>query len=253
MKNPGARSSIILGLGAAALMLASIACSSSSSGTDGGGTGGTTAGTGGTTTGTGGGGGGGTKPAVVSYTFDTTGSTQGFNLQNYVDTSAYKNLGALAADAGVPDGGTYPTVTQADGFGQGTPASGALKVVANFTDYQQYVEVKVAESPPKDLTGTKLHAAINVTTSFYGGAFLYAKSGGMYVYASSIGQGLTTTGTFTSFVFDVGNATSATAGQTFDPTTIEELGVHIYSDGKPDGGTFTAGEYTFYIDNVVAQ
>jgi hypothetical protein len=248
MKNLGARSSIIVGLGAAALMLASIGCSSSSNGTDGGATGGST-GTGGSAAG---GAGGGTKPAVVSFTFDTTNSTQGFNLQNYVDTSAYKNLGALAADAGVPTDGSYPTIGQADGFGQGSPATGALKVVANFTDYQQYVEVKVAESPPKDLTGTKLHAAINVTTSFYGGAFLYAKSGGMYVYASSIGSALTN-GVFTSFVFDVGNATSATAGQTFDPTTIEELGVHIYSDGKPDGGTFASGPYTFYIDNVVAQ
>jgi hypothetical protein len=141
-------------------------------------------------------------------------------------------------------------------MGQGTPATGALKVVADFTDYQQYVEVKAALSPPKDFTGAKLHAAINVAANFYGGAFLYAKSGSNYVYASSLGSALTA-GVFTSFTFDVGNATAAAgASGTFDPTTIEEIGVHIYSDGNTgtDGGAFpTPGEATFYIDNVIAQ
>ncbi len=248
MKNSGARSSIIVGLGAAALLLTSVACSSSADTT------GAAGSSGGGNTGTGGGGGsaaGGAKAPVLSYTFDTAGSTQGFNLQTYVDTSSYKNLGALAGDAGVPDGGTYPTLVQADGVGQGSPATGALKLTADFTDFQQYVEVKVGLSPPKDLSGTTLHAAVNVTTNFLGGAFIYAKAGGTYVYASSTWTGLTS-GVFTPLSFNLDTAQGA-GGAAFDPTMIQELGVHIYSDGPFDGGTFAAGEYTFYIDNVVAK
>jgi hypothetical protein len=290
MKKLGARSSIIVGLGAAAFMLSSIACGSGggTSGTGGstatggaagkatggaagsatGGAGGATGGAGGATGGgagataaTGGaggaaGGGGaagaaGARAPVVSYTFDTSGSTQGFILQTYVDPGAYKDLGALAADAGVPDGGTYPTISQAAGQGQGTPASGALQVTAHFTDYQQYVEVLTPLSAA-DLSSVTLHAAVEVTTSFDGGAFLYAKSGGSYVYASAVGVPLVS-GAFTDLEFDVGSAVAATSGQTFDPTAIEEIGIHIYSNAMPDGGTFAAGEYTFYIDNVVSQ
>ena len=253
MKNLGARSSIIVGLGAAALMLTSIACGSSSATTGTGGSGGESA-TGGTAGGGAkGGAGGAAKPIVVQYTFDTSGSKQGFTIQNYIDTSQYKNLGALAADAGVPDGGTYPAAVQMDGVGQGTPATGALKVTADFTDFQQYVEVKVALSPPKDLSGTKLHASIQVTSSFYGGAFIYAKSGSTYVSSNANGTGLTSVGTYTPLVLDLNTATSS--GTTpFDPTTIEEIDIHIYSNGATDGGTFPMpGEYTFYIDNVYAQ
>jgi hypothetical protein len=248
MKNLGARSSTILGLGAAALLLTSVACSSSPETTGTGGAGGGSTGTGGSAGSTGA---AGAKAPVLSYTFDTSGSTQGFNLQTYVDTSAYKNLGALAADAGVPDGGTYPTLVQADGVGQGTPASGALKLTADFTDFQQYVEVKVGLSPPKDLSGTTLHAAVEVASTFLGGAFIYAKAGGTYVYASSTGTGLTN-GVFTPLSFNLDTAQGA-GGAAFDPTMVQELGVHIYSDGQFDGGTFTPAEYTFYIDNVIAK
>jgi hypothetical protein len=250
MKNSGARSSIIVGLGAAALMLTSIACGSSggTTGTGGSGDNGGSTGTGGSAGSTGA---AGAKAPVLSFTFDTTGSTQGFNLQTYVDTSMYKNLGALAGDAAVP--ADYPTLVQADGVGQGTPASGALKLTANFTDFQQYAEVKVGLSPPKDLSGTTLHAAVNVTSNFLGGAFIYAKAGGTYVYASSTGTGLTS-GVFTPLSFNLDTAVGA-GGAAFDPTMVQEIGVHIYSDGPFDGGTFAAatGGYVFYIDNVVAK
>ena len=254
MKNLGARSSIIVGLGAAALMLTSIACGSSSATTGTGGSGGESA-TGGTAGSSAkGGAGGAAKPIVVQYTFDTAGSAQGFTIQNYIDTSQYKNLGALAVDAGVPDGGTYPAAVQMADVGQGTPPTGALKVTANFTDFQQYVEVKVGLSPPKDLTATKLHASIQVTSSFYGGAFIYAKSGSTYVSSAANGTGLTTVGTYTPLILDLNTATAADSSATFDPTTIEEIDIHIYSNGATDGGTFPMpGEYTFYIDNVYAQ
>jgi hypothetical protein len=54
-------------------------------------------------------------------------------------------------------------------------------------------------------------------------------------------------------VLDLNTAT-ASGSTPFDPTTIEEIAIHIYSNGATDGGTFpNPGEYTFYIDNVYAQ
>ncbi len=245
MKNSGARSSTIVGLGAVALILASVACSSSADTTGTGGAGGNSTGTGGSagSTGT-----AGAKAPVLSYTFDN-GTTQGFNIQTYVDTGSYKNLGALAADAAVS--ADYPTLVQADGVGQGTPASGALQLTAKFTDFQQYVEIKLGLSPPANLSGTTLHAAVEVSSTFLGGAFLYAKAGGTYVYASSTGTGLTN-GVFTPLSFNLDTAQGA-GGAAFDPTMVQEIGVHIYSDGQFDGGTFTPAAYTFYIDNVIAK
>ena len=267
MKNFGARSSFILGLGAAALMLTSIACGSSGGTTGTGGSAGAGPTTGaagaGATTGAAGSGsaagstGAAGKMIVLDDTFDdATKGTMGFQIQTYVDSTG-NNLGAKAADAGVPDAGTYPTIGQMDGVGQGTPASGALKVTAHYDSFNQYVEVLLGFSPPKDFTGGILHASVEVvppstTTSFLGGAFIYAKSGQMYVYSNSSGQNLTA-GAFTQLSFDFDTAAAA-AGQTgtFMPSMIQELGIHIYADGPFDGGTFAPGEYTFYIDNVIA-
>jgi hypothetical protein len=264
MKNSGARSSVVLGLGAAALMLISIACGSTNN-TGAGGAGGEATGPSGSagatgaagkatagTSGSAGATGAAGKMVLLDDTFDTTGATGGFQIQNYVDPA---NLGSMAADAGTPDGGTYPTVSQADNQGQGTPPSGALKVTATYTNFNQYVEVRLGFSPAKDMTGAVLHAAVNVVppsgaTSFLGGAFIYAKSGQAYVYSNSTGTGLST-GVFTPLTFDFDTATGANGG-TFMPSMIEEIGIHIYSDSPFDGGAFSSGEYTFYIDNVIA-
>jgi hypothetical protein len=262
MKNLGARSSIILGLGAAALMLTSVACGSSGNSTGTGGSAGSaeagSTGTAGAGTGAAGATGAAGKMLVLDYTFDDASKmTEGFQIQTYVDSTGL-NLGAKAADAGVPDAGTYPTIGQVDSLGQGTPPSGALKVTATFTTFNQYVEILLGFSPPKDLTGTVLHASVNVVppstaTSFLGGAFIYAKSGQQYVYSNSTGTGLST-GVFTPLTFDFDTAAAA-SGQTgtFMPSMIQELGIHIYADSPFDGGTFASGEYTFYIDNVIAS
>jgi len=255
MKNFAARSSVILGLGAAALMLTSVACGSSGGST---GTGGS-AGSGDTTGAAGSGAAAGStgaagKMVLLDDTFDdATKGTQGFSIQTYIDPS---NLGSKAADAGIPDAGVYPTIGQDPDHGQA--GSGALKVTATYSNFNQYVEVLLGFSPPKDMTGAVLHASVNVVppstaTSFLGGAFIYAKSGQQYVYSNSTGVSLAA-GAFTSLTFDFDTAAAA-AGQTgtFMPSMIQEIGIHIYSDGPFDGGTFAPGEYTFYIDNVIAS
>jgi hypothetical protein len=193
------------------------------------------------------GGAAGAKSLLFDFTFDQPGDTQGFTLQTFVDPGPAKNLGAKAADAGVPIG--YPTLLQVAGAGQGVPASGALEVTANFTDWQQYLEVRVLFSPPLNLSGAIVHAAVKVNAPFLGGAFLYAKSGVSYVYANSIGTALSS-GVFTPLAFDLDTAVGV--GGTFDPRVIEEVGIHIYSDGAFDGGAPSTGKFTFDIDNVIA-
>src|ERR1700722_16226083 len=106
MKMFNSRSTILVGLGGAALMLASIGCSSSSSPGDGG-TGGTSAegGKGGTSAT---GGSAGAAAPALSYTFDS--SVQGWAINTYHDTNS-TNLGyELAPDAGI-DASAPPTLT----------------------------------------------------------------------------------------------------------------------------------------------
>jgi Collagen triple helix repeat (20 copies) len=187
--------------------------------------------------------------AGLSFTFDS--SVDGFVLQTYVDTGSYTDLGALAADAGVPDGGSYPTLT----FNStaGSPSPGSLQVTADFTNYNQYVEILLGLSPPRNLAGLTLTALVQVTSSFNGGAFLYAKTGPTYVYGSATGVALTA-GTWVPLTLDLSTTTAASGDTAFDPTMVEEIGLHIYSAGTPaDGGTFAGGTSTFLVDQVVTQ
>ena len=256
-------SSLIIFLCGSALALASFACGSSTSGNGSGGAGGRSskggnggAGTAGSSGGAGtaglagssGGLGGDTDAAVpgIAFTFDS--SVDGFKLQTYVDPGTYQNLGALAADAGVPNGGSYPTLT----FNStaGSPNPGSLQVTANFTHYNQYVEILLDLSPPADLTGLTLTALVQATSSFNGGAFLYAKTGASYTYGSGSGTELTA-GTWVPLSFDL---SSAAVDGGFAPTLVDEIGLHIYSAGTPpDAGAFAAGTVTFLVDQIVTQ
>jgi hypothetical protein len=249
MKSSNSRSSILVVLSGAALMLTAIGCSSSSNGNDAGGAGGSQAGGGGTSAAGGGagtsaaGGGDGAVTPALSYTFDST--VQGFALQTYVDTGTYKNLGALAADAAIP--ANYPTVTV--NTTEGSPSPGSLQIVATFTDYQQYVEVLIPQAMI-NLMGKTIYAQVQATTSFDGGAVIFADSGSSFLYGSGPGVGLPA-GSWTPLTLDLGSVTTAS----FDPTDIVELGIHIYSDAPPpgdDGGTFPSGSYTFLIDTIQA-
>jgi len=275
------RPSSLIVLSGAALALASFACSSSAGGSGTGGSGGNakggaggsaaTGGTGGSpvagtggsaVTGTGGsagsssggkGGSAGVGDAAapkLDYTFDS--STDGFTLQTYVDTGTYRNLGALATDAGVPDGGTYPTLS----FNStaGSPSPGSLQVTADFTDYNQYVEVLLGVSSV-DLTGTTLTALVQVDPAFNGGAFLYVKTGPSYVYGSGSGVTLTP-GSWVPLSLDLSAVAAAGGDAGIAPAMVREIGIHIYSAGSPasaDAGAFVGGTETFLIDSVIAE
>jgi hypothetical protein len=283
MKKFNSRSSILVGLGGAALMLAAIGCSSSSNGgtggvggtnaaggskggaggtsaaggSKGGGAGTSAAGGGGGTSAAGGSGGssaagggagtsavdGGDAGGTPALSYTFDSTLQGFQLQTYVDPGTYKNVGALAADAAIP--ANYPTVTV--NTTEGSPSPGSLQIVATFTDYQQYVEVLIPLAA-LNLTGKTVNAQVQATTAFDGGAFIYVDSGGSYVFGGGSGVGLPAA-SWTSLSLDVDGVTTAS----FDPTDIVQLGIHIYSDPAPtDGGAFPSGSYTFLIDTVQA-
>lgn len=199
-----------------------------------GGVGGTAPGTGGgggvIAIGTGGGGGtivittGSGGSSLPSYTFDS--STQGFIPGTLV--------------------GTDPAISHNGSIGQGS-TPGCLEVDADFVDYQQSFDVMVPLSPPIDLSHATIHAAVEVKQSFFGSAVLFVKSTQGALVVGSSGTGLTN-GSFTALAFNIG-ALGPSSG--FDPTSIQAIGVRIYSNPNPGGGTFPAGSYTFYIDNVL--
>jgi len=246
MKNFGTRSTIFAGLCGTTLMLAGIGCgSSSTTGTGTGGAAGTSS-TGGGGNGGASGGAAGTAAVALAYNFDS--STQGFKIQTYVDTSQYKNLGALGVDAAIP--ANYPALSF--NSTEGKPNPGSLQIVADFTDYQQYVEALVSESPAKDLSGLKIRANVQATTAFYGGAYIYAKTGPQYIYGAATGMAVGA-GTWTSLILDLSTVTATGIDASFAPMMVEEIGVHFYSDGPPtDGGAFASGSYTLLIDSVTA-
>jgi hypothetical protein len=195
MKNFGTRSSILVGLCGAALMITSVGCSSSSSPTDGGGAG--TTGTGGKAGGSGGaGGGGGAVAPALSYTFDS--SIQGWAINTYHDLNS-TNIGfELAPDAGT-DAAMLPTLTQDPTDGNPlTPFPGCLKLTATFTGYNQYIDVKVGVAN-LNLAGKKMHAQVQLASAtggtFPGGAILETDTTAAYSYGGSLGSPPTDGGT----------------------------------------------------------
>jgi hypothetical protein len=249
MKMFNSRSTIFVGLGGAALMLAAFGCSSSSSPGDGG-AGGTSAegGKGGTSAT---GGSGGAAPLALSFTFDS--SVQNWSINTYHDTNS-TNLGYdLAPDAGI-DASMPPTLTHDTTDGSPATPAGCLKLTATFTGYNQYVDVKVGISPTVDLSGKKMHAQVQLASAtggtFPGGAILETDTTQAHTYGGSTGTSLTA-GTWTPLVLDLD--TVATTG--YDDTMVIQVGVQFYSGSAPtDGGTALGPiEATFLIDTVQAE
>lgn len=252
MKMFNSRSSILVGLGSAAFMLAAIGCSSSSSSNDGSATGGTSAeggkgGSGGTSAT---GGSGGAAAPALSFTFDS--SVQNWAINTYHDLNS-TNLGfELAPDAGI-DASVVPTLTHDATDGSPATPAGCLKLTATFTGYNQYIDVKVGISPTVSLSGMKMHAQVQLASAtggtFPGGAILETDTTAAYTYGGSTGTSLTV-GTWTPLVLDLN--TVSTAG--YDDTMVIQVGVQFYSGSAPtDGGTALGPiEATFLIDTVQA-
>jgi hypothetical protein len=253
MKNLGTRSSILVGLCGAALMITSIGCGSSSTpGTDASGNGGTSAGGS-----SGGGGTGGQAAPALSYTFGS--SVQGWSINVYHDTGTSTNIGwELSPDAGI-DAAMPPMLTHDDTDGDpAATAPGCLKLTTTFTGYNQYVDIKIGINPMLDLSGKTLTAKVQLASAtggtFPGGAILEADTTPSYSYGGSGGLPLTTSGTWKTLQLALDTVTPLT-GQTYDPKMVIQVGVQFYSGSPPTDGGTTLGpiEATFLIDTVEAR
>src|SRR5262245_6939208 len=123
---------VVSGAGLAGVVSSNVGCGDSSNST---GTGGST-GSGGTT-GTAGTGAGGSKPLKLSYTFDTAtaSDSMSWKLNDYIDATPAKNLGAyMKPDAGL-NLADPPTFEWASDDSESSASSGSMKVGVTFTEY----------------------------------------------------------------------------------------------------------------------
>jgi hypothetical protein len=238
-------------LGAAA---AAGGCGSSNGSVPGGG-GGTSAGSGGTT---GGGGATGFDPTTpipttgtIVETFDT--STDGFTVNNYVDTGN-TTPGTGSANLGAADSGTAADVLLAWDSAVGSPTAGSMMITAPFTGSNQYVDVLKAVKPSADWTGKKLHVRVKVDSGF-----VTSMTGVLGIVQPYADTGTTYTfGTMMAFV-PAGNAwhdytidLAALAGTTpsgatvpFDPTMIVQYGIQF----QTGSGAATDTTAVFHVDS----
>jgi hypothetical protein len=173
-------------------------------------------------------------PPLLSHTFDK--NTEGYGLSTSIVT---------------PDGGTVPALTWDGTVGDPTP--GSLKIVAEFTGYNQKIDTSVNIAPLANLTGKVIHAKVRLDSGTLPASYVqvHASSGTSYVYANSAGTAATS-GNFIDVSLDLTAAHTANAN--FDPTQIIQVGVQIGSGAGPEGGTFpTPIPLTFHIDSIVAQ
>jgi hypothetical protein len=186
-------------------------------------------------------------PSDVNYTFDH--GTEGWVLDKYAQQPT--NLGA-----GVPDGGSGPTLRFADT--DGDPVVGTLALTVAFTAPDQYVIAGVAFGQPGlDLAGKTLHARVRLVSGSLGDGrlFLGALSGPSYILAETPGLDAASlsAGAWVPVSLDLGATT--TAG--FDASKIVQVVVRVAASavsldgGAPDGASFAGtGDLVFQIDSV---
>jgi hypothetical protein len=193
-----------------------------------GGSGGTAGGTGGGTAGNDGGA-GASEPPCALLTFATDAQSTGFNGGN----TAAGNLAML-------EGGSPATVAW-DGS-MGDPNPGSLKIMAPFSDYNQFVDIvhSFGSSMLKNWTGLKMHVKVKVasggnpTTENPMGVQPYLNTGTNYKYCGKYTNLVAGNG-WNDYVLDL-TADCASAG--IDPTMVIQFGVAIQAGSglNSDGG-----------------
>ncbi len=186
----------------------------------------------------------------VTYTFER--SSEGWVLNNWHNPDL-TNLGA-----GVPDGGSSPTLRFDEAAGD--PSPGALQLTVAFTGTDQYAIADVSFGQHgRNLAGKTLHARVRLVSGSAAGSSvaLYACSGGSPSYicpqTPGLDQASLAAGAWMPLTLDLSAATEVG----FEPRAILEIGVEVSSaaaspDGGPsDGGGFeSTGDLVFEIDNV---
>jgi len=125
----------VAGAGLAGVISSNVGCGGDSdgkAGTSGSSGGGSTG-----SAGTSGGGSGGQKPLKLSYTFDTSGSSDStmWKLNDYIDASPAKNLGAYSKpDAGLNLGADAPVMEWAMDDSESSTTSGSVAIARSIAD-----------------------------------------------------------------------------------------------------------------------
>jgi hypothetical protein len=241
-------------VGFAGLVSSNVGCGDSNdksgtAGSSGGGSGGST----------GSGGSGGQKPAKLSYTFDTSTSSDSMNwkLNDYIDASPAKNLGAYSK----PDAGLSltdpPTFEWASDDSESGASSGSMKISVTFSEYGQYVDPVINISPVVDLSNSTLSMKVRLLSGTFtnGGVQFHFSTTTSYTYGA--GQWMDAT-TFTNNSWkitsiDTATASPATAGAAWDPSMVIQIGVQITSGTMTATSTLPTGRLVFEIDTVQAR
>jgi hypothetical protein len=248
----------VIGTAFAGAVTSSGGCGSDSN--DKSGTGGTTGSAGSSGGGaTGSGGGGGQKPLKLSYTFDTatTSDSMMWKLNDYIDASPAKNLGAYSK----PDAGLTlaepPTFEWASDDSESSASSGSMKIGVTFTEYGQYVDPVINISPTIDLTNSTLAMKVRlVSGSFTNGGVQfhfsttsdYTYSAGQWIDATSF-----TNNSWKTTSIETISAAPATTGAPWDPTMVIQIGVQITSGSMTTTSALATGRLVFEIDTVQAR
>jgi endoglucanase len=184
---------------------------------------------------------------AIDYTFDH--GAEGWLLDKYA--TGPTNLGA-----GVPDGGSRPTLRFA--ATEGDPSPGALELMVAFTAADQYVIANANFGQPGlDLSGKTLRARLRLVSGSLGDGrvFLGALSGPTYIVSETPPLDTTslTLGAWVPVSLDLGAATAVG----FDASKIVQIGVRVVASaasldgGVPDDGSFAGtGDLVFQIDTV---
>lgn len=246
----------VIGAGFAGAVTSSVGCGSDSN--DKSGTGGTTGSAGSSGGGTtGNGGSGGSKPLKLSYTFDTATASDSmmWKLNDYIDASPAKNLGAYSK----PDAGLTladpPTFEWASDDSESSSSSGSMKIGVTFTEYGQYVDPGI-NFGKMDLSSSTLSMKVRLLSgSFTNGGVQFHFSTGDFVY--SAGQWMDAT-TFTNNSWkttsiDTSTAVPADATKTLDPAMAVQVGVQISAGSMTTTSTLPAGRLVFEIDTIQAR
>jgi hypothetical protein len=218
-----------------------------------------TAGTSGGAGTTGNGGGGGQKPVKVSYTFDTSTSSDStmWQLNDYIDATPAKNLGAYSK----PDAGLTlaepPAFEWASDDSESSASSGSMKISVTFTEYGQYVDPVINIMPTIDLSSSTLTMKVRLLSGSFtnGGVQFHFSTTQSYTYGA--GQWMDAT-TFTNNSWkitsmDTATTPPATTGAPWDPSMVIQIGVQITSGTMTPTSTLPTGRLVFEIDTVQAR
>jgi hypothetical protein len=163
--------------------------------------------------------------------------------------------GGAVANLGAPDAGTPP------GLGwngtEGNPAPGSLQIAAPFSGANQYLGAYdfFGCSAPHDWTDRVLRARIKIAGGDFSPiALVYVATSttcATYDFAYGAFARLNHSSCWQELTLDLVSPASRTAG--FDPTSVVDFGVQLYSGAGSDSQSANAAPTTVLVDSFSVQ